>query len=270
VLGAALLTAWAWSRGLPWRPNPLEAAGAVLAVSGFLIAYVARGNVPIAGLHKVGWYEALAHLPYDRLRPLAWYHTLPQVGTVLFAVGWWSGRGGATGHRPLTLRRPTPGELAAVAGLAALLVTLHLSRARAMLLESARPMTLSQRRLISLPRDYSVPKFQRLRALGLAELEVARQRRFLAQLDRVEQICARRAIGANAIRRAFGRVVGPGFPDRLTHFDAIDVLDLPAQGSLEDENQVRLALGLLLVVEPEPRPPSTPPAESGPPDRDDE
>ena len=69
----ALAVLHTWSRrGRPgW--NALEASGAFIALGGCLLVFFFRGN-----------------LPYSSLRALGWYHTIPQLGAILFAAGWWT------------------------------------------------------------------------------------------------------------------------------------------------------------------------------------
>ena len=77
-----------WLR-LP-RPNSLEAAGATLSVTCFVMIYSARG------------YQS-----FDNLRALGWYHAIPQFGAVLFAAGWVAGRPQQIPPGPLIQRRFT-------------------------------------------------------------------------------------------------------------------------------------------------------------------
>ena len=82
ALLVALAAFHAWSRGGPGRVNPLEAAGATIAVVCCFMEYILHGN-----------------MPYSNLRLMAWYHAVPEVGAVLFLAGWWTAvRAGRSGR----------------------------------------------------------------------------------------------------------------------------------------------------------------------------
>jgi hypothetical protein len=241
ALCLALLGAWAWSRGAPCRANPLEASGAALAVSSFLLVYAARG------------YEE-----FDSLRGLGWYQMMPQVGAVIFASGWWAGRPGASAPPP-PLRAPTRGGLLAVLALASALFVLQTPLAEARLLGDVYPLSESERERLP------TRKLQRLRARYLTSEVAARQERFLARLDGAERAALRLGVGRDAIRRAFGRVVGPGMPEHVTDLDASDLMALPREGRPLDPVRVRSALADWLATEPQPRPAWLRPGEPWPP-----
>jgi hypothetical protein len=240
VLVLALAGLWAWSRGVPVRPNPLEAAGAVLAVLSFLVVFTARG-----------------YLPFESVRALGWYQAVPQIGAVLFGIGWWAGR--LSAPSPASLKPPSRRELLAVLGLAAALIALQTPRVRARVLQDAPPVTAWEQ--IRFP----IPLLERLRAAYFTAERAGRQRRFLARIERAEQVCGRLGIGRAAIRRAFGRVLGPGMPEHLERFDAVDLLAIPELGPETDPMRIRSALRDLLAREPEPRPSWIPAQEPWPP-----
>jgi hypothetical protein len=259
VLCGGLAAAWALSRGGSLRPNPLEAAGAVLVVAGFWMAYSAPGSFAFEDLHRLQGPETFASDPSDGLRSLAWAYTLPQIGALLFAAGWWSSRQTSRTVESSALDRPSWGEWLTVLALTAVLATVHFARATAILEASVYPITASE--LKKLP----VPHLQRLRAVALAELESVRQEHYLAQLDRLERACALQGIDGPTLRRVFGRVVGPGFPRDRADFDVVSLLNLPDRGTLTDEFRVAAAVGHLLRIEPERRPPWVGPSEPWPP-----
>ena len=88
--GAVICTAvaWCWSRGGINDVKGLEAAGAVVFLGGFLMVFFFRGD-----------------MPYEDLRPVGWYHAIPQVGAVLFAAGWWSRRSPGPGSSVVRMSR---------------------------------------------------------------------------------------------------------------------------------------------------------------------
>src|SRR5262249_21138123 len=103
VLTLSLILLWA-SRRLDWRSrltpggaaqstpetprfslpscafNPLECAGAALVLGSYLLEWTFRGYLE---------YHNLRTLNLRAIVP--WYDAIPQIGAVLFAVGWWSG-----------------------------------------------------------------------------------------------------------------------------------------------------------------------------------
>ncbi len=119
VLCVALGLVWGWSRRWNARPSPMEASGALMVLLGFLLAYSFRGR-----------------FPFSSLRGLGWYNTIPQVGAVLFVLGWWSGDRAGEPGRPSRLSR---GGALAVAGVAGVMLLLQLPRAMEILLHKAPP-----------------------------------------------------------------------------------------------------------------------------------
>ena len=64
---------WLWLRTGWGRASRLEAAGAAIVVGSYLMVYYFRG-----------------YMPYEDMRPVGWYHGIPEIGAVMFAAGWWS------------------------------------------------------------------------------------------------------------------------------------------------------------------------------------
>jgi hypothetical protein len=223
LLTILLLGAWSWSRRPVGRLNALEVAGATLVASSLLMVYTFRGNYP-----------------YSSLRSLGWYHAMPQVGFVLFLGGWWIRRFPAEGEVK-GLRPVTRGGACAVVALTAALLILHVPRAERLLAASVGVSTEFVDR-------EATPV--RLQALPLARRRAEAQRRFLARLDEAERVAKRLAIGREAIRIAFGRIVGPGLPREAEDLDAADLLNLPGKGSVTDPEEVRAAIGALLAPPP--------------------
>lgn len=240
VLSLGLAAAWVATRR-SW-PNPMEATGATLILTGFGLAFAFRG-----------------YLGYDSLRPLQWYNTIPDVGAVLAASGWWSGlaMAPAKGFRRLSRR-----GLIICTGLVAVLLGLHAPRVERRLIAEGPPLTTAERE----PRNlFPIPVLQRLRAVYFLMEDAGRQRRALARLDRAEAIGRQLGIGRAAIRRTFGRVVVPGWPSLIAEEDAIDLLDLPEVGPFDDPRRTRASLGPLFAHEPAHRPEWLRPTDPWPP-----
>jgi hypothetical protein len=227
VFCLAAAAVWAWTRGRA-RPTSLEAAGAVLVGTVYLMAYTFRSQ-----------YE------FENLRDLGWYHALPQIGAALFAAGWWSV------CRPASQQASSPpswNALCAVALLALTMLALHAPRAQRLFEQTVYPMSPSELR--KLP----IPSLQRMRALYLASVTEVRQRRALTRFDHAEQIARRLRIGRSAIRRSFGQAEFPSWPPQVVHPDAFDLLDLPEDGTTNDPALIRASLAVYFQPEPEERP----------------
>ncbi|MEO6810531.1 MAG: hypothetical protein ABI353_15555 [Isosphaeraceae bacterium] len=224
-----LLLALVWVGNL-WkarrRPNPLECSGATLVLVSYYVEWSFRG-----------------YLPFSSLRgPIVpWYDSIPHIGAVLFAAGWWSGR-----PPDRLLRRLVPITRAGALVLLlfqTVLITLHQPRAEERFELSVPGMNAEE------AKEYLIPALQRLRAVAVADLRVHWQRRHLTRLDQAEVVARRLGIDREAIRQAFGRVNVPGLPKI---YDAADLLDLPRHGREHDLNRVRQALGPFFAMEPEP------------------
>jgi hypothetical protein len=237
VFVAAILVAWAWSRG-GVRPGPLEASGVVTTVLAYAMAFTLR-----------------AGYRFDDLRALGWYDTIPLAGAVLFAMGWWAGAPGEPGRpRPLTRR----GALA-VAALAALAFVLHAPRAERILIRESPPLLPSEL------RKFPISSLQRLRALYVDDEQAGRQERALIRLGEASEVARRAGIGKDAIRAAFGRVEVPDWPRAIRERDALDLLPFPETGPERNPARVRRALGVLLAPEPWSRPEWIEPGGAWPP-----
>lgn len=240
ILCLGLAASWIATRR-SW-PNPLEAIGAILIVAGFGLAFTFRG-----------------YLSYENLRQLQWYDTIPDIGAVLAGAGWWSGlRPVAAG----SIRRLSRRGLILNAGLVLVLLGLHAPRIERRLIADGPPLTRAEIE----PRElFPIPWLQRLRAVYFLGDEAGRQRRALARLDRAEAIARDLGFGRAAIRRAFGRVLVPGWPPQIADADALDLLDLPEHGPVLDPRPIRAALAPWLAPEPERRPEWLRPADPWPP-----
>ena len=199
VLGLASL--WSWSRGGPGRINPLEAAGATIVVGSYLLVYFFRGN-----------------LAYSTLRPVVWYNAIPQVGTTLFAAGWWAGL------RPADPRPMTRRDALAVSTLVVTTALMQAPRVERYFIAQMPPMTPTEAKL------FLIPAAQRDRAIFLNALHRDQQARALARLDKVRSLAVRHKIGRQALHDAFGRLKIPGLHAHAGLPDAFDLLSLPRDG----------------------------------------
>jgi hypothetical protein len=235
MLSLILILGWAWQRWRAGAVTPLELAGGTLVLISFWLSYSARG------------YD-----PFSSVRTLKWYHTLPQIGAVLFVCGWRSGMMAlSTAARPLSA-----GGALGVLALAGVMTSLHWPAAHRLLLDSVPRMTASEARI------FLIPSLQRQRALALATEQAERQRRLLRRLDQIESVAREHGIGRTAIARAFPRIDGGNLPEPI---DALEMLDVPDEGRQNNPQAVRAALNWLMVTEPQFRPPWLDPNETWPP-----
>jgi hypothetical protein len=239
VLLALVGLLWHVSRGGLRQATSLEASGATVATVGALLVYLFRGN-----------------LPFSSIRPVGWYYALPQIGSVLFAAGWWAAvadrHAGGEHARPLTVR-----GMLGVLVFGAVLFAIQAERSRRLEIETAPPLAPSE------TKRFPIPELQGLRARHLADDETDRLNRALVRLDRVEAIARREGINKADIRRAFGRVLAPGIPENHTA-DAASLLRLPEGEASKDPDLVRRTLGAWYHSEPIPRPPWLEPSDPWP------
>lgn len=204
----ALLTClacfWAWTRGGVRRINALELSGATVAIGGCLLAYTFRGN----------W-------PYQELRTLGWYHAIPQVGSLLFAAGWWSALS-APENPSIDV-----GRVLAVLGLVVAFCVIQAPRGEQILIDSAPPFSPGE------ASTFPSTELRRERALYFKAERRDRQRRALARLDRVDTIVSRAKLSPGALRERIGRVLLPGIPEQQLGCDAFDLLSRPRSGAAE-------------------------------------
>ncbi len=198
ALLASLAVLHAWSRGGPLRFNPLEAAGATIAVGSGLLAYGLRAN-----------------LPYSSLRPLGWYYAIPHIGAILFAAGWWA-----------ALTETAPGRMSlgraiGVVALVGVFCVIHVPRGQQLLLQGAPPFLPGE--------DVSFPttKLRVRRALYLKAASHDLQVRALARLDRVDRILHDLGVSPETLRDLMGRVLIPGIPEKQLASDAFSLLTPP-------------------------------------------
>jgi hypothetical protein len=232
ALCLGLLFCWLYSHRGGVKMLPLEAAGGTLVVASFLLVFTFRGSYP-----------------YDSLRALGWYHAIPQIGAVLLLSGWW------LALSPKRRPEPSRGQVLGVLGLAFVLAALNARRAETLFLERYPFVSPIE------ARRFPTRTLQRLRDIYLADERSARQRRVLSRLDRAEVIARARGLSKHAIRRRFGRVTVPGWPEQVQEFDALDLLDLPRENDRPVPNNLIPTLATLLAPEPEPPLPWLQPAE---------
>ena len=204
--------------------SPLEAAGAVLTIGSFLLAYTFRG-----------------YLPFESLRELGWYCTLPQIGLVLFLAGWLAEKG-----VPNSARTLTRGGALAVTLFAAILLACHRDPTQRFFTNSLPPLAPSE--LDKFP--VTSLKLERARYLAVERNEW--QARYLARLDAVENTAKQHRISRQALQDVFGQFEGPG---TLPGVDIFTFLNLPEGGAPSDVAAIHRLLDWCIVTEPEPRPP---------------
>lgn len=188
----------AWRRRIP-RLNSLEAAGATLIVTCFVMIYSARG-----------------YLSFENLRALGWYHAIPQLGAVLVAAGWAAGAplSDQRGLQPASYR-----ELLGVVLFVGGFLVLQIPRANRVLYEydgMASKIEAGEDAPAQAPR-------------GRADLvrRSNQQRAELGRLDRLERVCRKHQVSREMLRTALGRPLVPGMPPGIINVDAFDLLDIP-------------------------------------------
>jgi hypothetical protein len=236
--------------------NPLECAGAALVLGCYLLEWTFRGYFEYHNLRTLNPYAIVP-----------WYDVIPQVGAVLFAMGWWSGTHRPAGSDPgLSHRRPTRPTRSAALGIALVtlgLLILNRPRVDALIRGTSPPLVASER------DNFKIARLLTMRSNTLLSLRVDWQRRYLRRLDQVEPVARRLGIGQDGIRAAFGHIYVPASTGRMLLaqrelYDVAAILDLPARGRNVDPAAIRAALGPYLQAEPEPRPPWLAPGERWP------
>ncbi len=223
VLTMGIFGLWVWTFRNGGRPVPLECAGGVILFLGYFITWSFRGYYEFVNLRGV----------------LPWYDTVPHLGAVLFASGWWS-RVWNPSPRPTRLTvGGSMGVIAVVLGL----VTVHQPRATELFLGEPPKMTEAEAKVLP------ISELQRYRAIFFCELLARWQRDHLYHLDRAQEIARKAGMGRALIRKTFGRLDTPNLSD---DYDAIDLLDLPEIGTETSEVLCRSLLGPLVAVPPKP------------------
>lgn len=226
--------------------NPLECAGAALVLGCYMLEWTARGYFQYENLRTLSTYAVVP-----------WYDVIPQVGAVLFAVGWWSGPHRAAGMSPSqSSGRPAPPSRAAAIGLALLtlaLVAVNRPRVDALFRGTAPPLLKSEL------GKFKIERLQTMRAATLASMRVEWQRTYLRRLGQAEVVAKRLGIGQDGIRAAFGHIFVPAATGRLLTqrelYDVAAIINLPPTGRPVDPAAIHAVLGPYLIPPPEPRPP---------------
>jgi hypothetical protein len=236
MLTLAVALAWvlSWRRG---RPNPLECAGGALLLLSYLVEWTVRG-----------------YLPFESLRGLVpWYDTIPDIGFVLFAAGWWTRLWPATtpSEKPAqSFAVPTRAQALGVLVFQAALLALHQPRVEALFRSTLPGMTVDER------GAFPIPTLQHMRFVFMATERARWQQHTWARLDQAEAIARRMGVSRQELARAFGRVDAPDLPKV---YDAADMLDLPDQSTATEPTpariaEIRAALDPWLSLEPDPAP----------------
>jgi hypothetical protein len=222
----AVLHIWSHRDRPAW--NALEVSGAFIALGGCLLVFLFRGN-----------------LPYSSLRPLGWYHTIPQIGAILFAAGWWS-----------ALSSPVPermslGQAAIVVVFAFVFCLIQIPRAAQQLIQSAPE--LGPRETGLFPSTELLAGRARYFKLEFHE----RQLRALIRLDRLDALLTDLNASPESLRDVFGHAIIPGISKEQLSCDAFSLL-LPRPRN--PDARAELAAQSLLLIdllrpEPEPVPP---------------
>jgi hypothetical protein len=224
---AGLIGLHSLSRGGWRRINPLEAAGAMIALGGGLIEYTFRGN-----------------MPYQSARILGWYYAIPQLGALLFAAGWW------TAVFPVRPGRISRGQAAALLGLIVGLCAAHLPRAQRFLLNGAPPFAPGEE------SAFPTTELRLARARYYKAETRERQVRTLARLDRLDRILARSGASPDDLRDRFGRVLVAGMSTEDLRTDTFSLL-VPrprSEQALHALATYGAEIAELLQPEPEPVP----------------
>ncbi len=230
-LALSLGLVWGWIASLlrsGRRPNALESVGLTLVLAPYGLAFALRSG-----------------FPFENLRDLGWYDTMPQIGTVLFGIGWLAGKCAG----PRCPDRLTWMGFLGVGTTTVILLALHVPQVQQIRIDEAPEMTSSEK--LRLP----IPELQRLRAIYLASERSERQRRALQRLERAGVLGVRNGLSRDALRNQFGRVVVPGWPLAMKEQDALDLIELPERGGTLDPAQAAKMFPPLLSYEPPNRPP---------------
>jgi hypothetical protein len=271
VLTLVLLAIWLgcrWDRDLrksgwvvPFAINPLESAGLTLVVGAYLVEWTFRGYLDFSLLRTIG------------LRALIpWYDAIPQIGAVLFAAGWCSGR-----WRPMPVpkgesfwrSRVTRAEGLWLVSIAAVMLLLNSPRVEDLVRRSVPSLLPSE------AAAFHAMHMQTMRANTLMTTQAEWQRAALRRLDRAEKVAKKMGIGRDVIRGALGRALLVGsFASKpplelLGIYDSAALLDIPETGRQVDAKTVQAALRSFFIEEPEPRPTWLERGESWPPPVED-
>jgi hypothetical protein len=221
----ALAVLHTWSRRGHLRWNALEASGAFIAVGGCLLVFLFRGN-----------------LPYSSLRAYGWYHTIPQLGAILFAAGWWTAQ---SAPKP---RRMTIGQAAAVLVLAFVFCFIQIPRAAQQLIQSAPDLAPNEAGLF--PSTELLAGRARYFKLEFHE----RQVRALIRLDRLDDLLRDLSASPESLRDVFGHAMIPGISEKQLSCDALSLLAPRPRNPKASAGLASQSVLLIDLLRPEPEP----------------
>jgi hypothetical protein len=235
LFALAVLHSWSRRSRLGW--NALEASGAFIALGGCLLVFFFRGN-----------------LPYSSLRAYGWYHTIPQIGAILFAAGWW------TALSASVPRRMTMAQAAMVLVLTFVFCLIQIPRAAQQLIQSAPDLAPTEAGLF--PSTELLAGRARYFKVEFHE----RQVRALIRLDRLDGLLTDLNASPESLRDVFGHALVPGISKKQPGCDAFSLL---APRPRNPKASAALAAQSLLLIdllrpEPEPVPPWLNPKDRAP------
>jgi hypothetical protein len=240
--------------GRGWALNTLEAAGITLTFGSYTIEWAFRCYLDFMYLRTIG------------LRVFVpWYDAIPQIGGVLFVVGWMWGHNEMRRGSKLAVWRLTRGDGLRAIMLSLCMMMLNAPRVEQLMRDSAPALTESER------KRFPILSLQTMRANAILELQGEWQRVALRRLDRAEAVAQRMGLGLAEIRAAFGHPMLVGtyiikpLGELLDSYDAVWLLNIPETGRKVDPAVVRAALNVYFAEDPEPRPPWLDPQEEWPP-----
>lgn len=237
VLTAVIAAIWAVWHTRNRRPvTTLEWAGAALCISAYWVEWSFRG-----------------YFSWDSLKGVVyWYDSIPQIGWTLFLAGWvmaaFLSDSGPADPKSAP-RRMSCSQAIAVGGFALMMLVLHQPEVDRQLVNSLPPRTAREIEKNMFPN----PEMIRLRAVYIWDERAKRMSRHLVRFRNAEVIAQKAGWSVADLSAAFGRVQIPGIPKA---YDGVYLMDLPLEQERKaDPAVVRQALGSLLAIEPEARPP---------------
>lgn len=252
VITSTILAVWASQRlrrGGPRAFNALECTGLALVLGAYLVEWTARGYLPFRSLRTIN---------LGMIVP--WYDVVPQIGGVLFVIGWIDGpraEPGTSRGRPPVVPATRLGAVGII-GLLVLMMLLNRPRVDLLWRNWAPALSPVERER----RMFPILSLRTMRANALLLDRADWQRRHLRRLDQAEATARRLGIGRDAIHSALGRLDMPLLPPV---YDALGLLNLPDKGTMTDPEQVRRAIGSFVFKEKEPHPAWLPPEAPWPP-----
>ena len=181
------------------RVQPAGMHGAAIVLGCYMLEWTFRGYFDYQYLRTHNMYTIVP-----------WYDEIPQVGAVLFVIGWWSGPRPPAGWRARRRRSapdpPSRYEALALLVLTLALIALNRPRVDALIRRGSPPLLASEREL------FKTPRLQTMRANLLLSLQVEWQRKYLRRLDQAEPVAQRLGIGQDGIAPPSARSTSPARP----------------------------------------------------------